>query len=435
MKIQKINLENGDFQKVTELLRRKEKTYPSIRETVAQIVEEVRTRGDQALLEYTRRFDSAVITRAKLRVKPKEMEDAYRSIPRDRREALVSMKRRIESFEERLLKQRRNFIVHSEGLKIERALKPIESVGCYVPGGTAAYPSSLLMTCVPARVAGVERIVICSPPLKNGSVNSMILAASHLCGIKEFYRIGGAQAIAAMAHGTRIIRPVNKIVGPGNVYVQTAKTLLASRVALDMPAGPSELIIVGDERSNPSLVARDMMSQAEHGDDSYCGLITPSETLATEVIDRLEQFIRNAPRKAFILRSLQGNGFVVVTKSIESCWELVSKLAPEHVEVMTKNPEDAPKFIRAAGTILLGPYSPAALSDYCTGTNHVLPTGGGAKSYSGLSCMSFTNEVNIVRADRGFVSSIIKEIQVMAVSEGLENHFLSVSERLSRRKN
>jgi histidinol dehydrogenase len=308
------------------------------------------------------------------------------------------MKTRVSAYQKELLNQT-DIRTICDGISVQTVLRPIDSVGCYVPGGQAAYPSTLVMTVVPAKIAGVTRIVVCSPSDDRGRVNPLVLVAADICGADEVYKIGGAQAIAALAYGTRTIAPVRKIVGPGNKYVTEAKVQVSTHVAIDMPAGPSEVLVIADETADARLIAYDMISQAEHGGDSVAGLITTSEKISKSVQENIFKISVTAERGQKISESLSKYGFIIVCKNTDQMVNLANQFAPEHLEVMTTNPKElAEKLI--AGLILLGPYSPVPLSDYLSGTNHVLPTGGFAKSFSGLSALDFMRRVSIVESTR-----------------------------------
>jgi histidinol dehydrogenase len=287
------------------------------------------------------------------------------------------------------------------------------------------------MTAVPAKVAGVPRIVVCSPSDARGKVNPLVIVAADVCGVDEVYRVGGAQAIAALAYGTRTIKPVRKIVGPGSRYVTEAKVQVSSDVAIDMPAGPSEVVVLADESANARFIAFDMVSQAEHGGDSVAGLITNSEKVAMQVQENLTAIAASAERSEKIQESLAKYGFIIICKNMEEAVSLVNQFAPEHLEVMTAKPKEAAEKL-TAGLILLGPYSPVALSDYASGTNHVLPTGGYAQSFSGLSALDFMRRVSIVESSRTGLDRVRESVKVMAEAENLPNHYKAVEARFER---
>jgi histidinol dehydrogenase len=285
------------------------------------------------------------------------------------------------------------------------------------------------MTAVPAKVAGVPRIVVCSPPTTKGAINPLVLVAADICGVKEIYKVGGAQAIAALAYGTETIKPVRKIVGPGNKYVTTAKILVSKDVAIDMPAGPSEILVLADETGNPRVIALDMISQAEHSEDSVAGLITTSKKLAEEVRGQLKKMATSVDRGEIVTKALEKYGFIITCASIDEAVELANVFAPEHVEIMTKAPMEIADRITSAGLILVGPYSPVALSDYSSGTNHVLPTGGFGHACSGLSALDFARRVSIVESSKEGLLSLKNHVKVMTDAENLPNHYKAIEAR------
>jgi histidinol dehydrogenase len=285
------------------------------------------------------------------------------------------------------------------------------------------------MTAVPAKTAGVPRIVVCSPPTTKGTINPLILVAADICEVNEIYKVGGAQAIAALAYGTETIKPVKKIVGPGNKYVTTAKILVSKDVAIDMPAGPSEVLVLADETANPQLIALDMISQAEHGADSVAGLITTSEKLAEEVVSWLNKMAASADRGTIVRKALADYGFAITCKSIDEMVALANDFAPEHVEIITRNPMKIADRITSAGVILIGPYSPVSLSDYGSGTNHVLPTGGFGHAFSGLSVLDFARRVSIVESSREGLLQVKNHVKVLTEAENLPNHYKAIEAR------
>jgi histidinol dehydrogenase len=398
---------------------------------VKAIISRVVENGDAALIKLTEKFDQARLEAKELQVTPKETEEAYKAVGKEQVAALKFMKNKVSALEKLTLKQV-GFKTSQDGITVQNVLRPIESVGCYVPGGQAVYPSTLIMTVMPAKVAGVPRIVVCSPPNAEGKVNALVLVAADLCGVSEIYKVGGAQAIAAMAYGTETIRPVKKIVGPGNKYVTMAKILVSKDVAIDMPAGPSEVLILADETANAQLIALDMISQAEHGADSVAGLITTSEKLAEEAQGWLTKKAAGAKRGEIVAKALEKYGFIIACKDMVEAVELVNVFAPEHVEIMTRNPEKTAEKITSAGLILVGSYSPVALSDYASGTNHVLPTGGFGHAFSGLSALDFVRRVSIVESSREGLQSVRERVKVLTEAENLPNHYRAVEARFEK---
>ena len=397
-----------------------------LEETVKNIISQVRLNGDNALIEFAEKFDKAKLTLNTLRVSAEEIKEAYSKVSQQQIGALQFMKQRVETYQKQQLQSENQTDI--DGVEIKTVLYPLESVGCYVPGGQAVYPSTVVMTAVPARVAGVKRIVVCSPSDAEGRVNALVLVASDICGVSEVYKVGGAQAIAALAYGTQTIGAVCKIVGPGSKYVTMAKVLVSTDVAIDMPAGPSEVLILADETADPRLVAFDMVSQAEHGVDSVAGLITTSEQLAGAVQKNLAEITASAERCKKISESLKKYGFIITCNSVDDMVELSNQFAPEHLEVMTKNAKELSKNL-VAGLILLGSYSPVALSDYASGTNHVLPTGTFARSFSALSVFDFSRRVSIVECSKSGLEKVRGCIKVLTDTENLFNHYKAVDAR------
>jgi histidinol dehydrogenase len=406
------------------------KATEELKTSVQAIINQVKADGDVALVEFALKFDKAELSSRALRVKPGEFKEAYTKTSPQQISALKFMQDKVSKFQKQLLTQT-DIKTASDGISVQTVLRPIESVGCYVPGGQAVYPSTLVMTVVPAKVAGVPRIVVCSPSDANGKVNPLVLVAADICGVDEVYKVGGGQSIAALAYGTRTIAPVRKIVGPGSKYVTAAKVLVSTDVAIDMPAGPSEVLVLADESADARLIAFDMVSQAEHGGDSVAGLITTSEKVATQVQKNLAKIAVSAERSEKIIDSLGKYGFIIVCSSIEEAIGLVNQFAAEHLEVMTANPKEVSEKL-TAGLILLGPYSPVALSDYGSGTNHVLPTGGFAKSFSGLSALDFMRRVSIVESTRVGLERVKDSIKVLSEVENLPNHYKAIQARLEK---
>jgi len=407
-----------------------QKATEELESSVQAIINQVKADGDQALVEFALKFDKAELSARALRVKPGEFKEAYTKTSPQQISALKFVQEIFSKFQKKLLTQT-DIKTSSDGISVQTVLRPIESVGCYVPGGQAVYPSTLVMTAVPAKVAGVPRIVVCSPSDASGKVNPLVLVAADICGVDEVYKVGGAQSIAALAYGTRTIAPVRKIVGPGSKYVTAAKVLVSTDVAIDMPAGPSEVLVLADESADARLIAFDIVSQAEHGGDSVAGLITNSEKLALKVQENLSRITTLAERSEKIIESLGKYGFIIICSNMEEAIRLVNQFAAEHLEVMTANPKEVSEKL-TAGLILLGPYSPVALSDYGSGTNHVLPTGGFAKSFSGLSSLDFMRRVSIVESTRVGLERVKDSIKVMTEVENLPNHYKAIQARLEQ---
>jgi histidinol dehydrogenase len=407
-----------------------EQANAQLETNVKAIISHVINNGDAALIELSEQFDGVRLKAKDLQVTPSEIEEAYNKVDKEQIDALQFMKNKVSALEKITLKQA-GFKTSQEGVTIQNVLRPIESVGSYVPGGRASYPSTVVMTVVPAKASGVSRIVVCSPPNTEGKVNPLVLVAADICGVNEVYKIGGAQAIAALAYGTETIQPVKKIVGPGSKYVTVAKILVSKDVAIDMPAGPSEVLVLADETANPQFIALDMISQAEHGGDSVAGLITTSEKIALQVQKNLEKIATSVSRAEKVSASLEKYGFIIVCDSMDEALDLVNRFAPEHLEVIVANFKVLAEKL-TAGLILVGPYSPVALSDYGSGTNHVLPTGGFAQAFSGLSALDFVRRVSIVESSKAGLEKVKNTIKIMTEAESLPNHSKAIEARFSK---
>jgi histidinol dehydrogenase len=415
-----------------------QKRWPNIRSDssdlthyVSGIIQDVKERGDQAVLDYTRRFDGVNFETTDILVSKQEIKDAYNFVTNQQIKALREAKQRLENLELKRLNAIQ-FEYTLDEVLINVIARPIQTVGCYVPGGKAAYPSSVIMNLVPAMIAGVPKIIVASPPQKDGKINPLTLVAADICGVNTIYKMGGVQAIAALAYGTKTINKVEKIVGPGNTYVTEAKTQVSRDVAIDSPAGPSEIIIIADDTSDPKLVALDLIAQAEHGPRGICGLITTSKSLASKVNHSINKIIKNAPRKQIILDILNEGGFIFVCTSLTEAVEFVNEFAPEHLEILTAEPELVLNDVINAGIVLLGPYTPVAASDYSLGTNHVLPTEGYGKVYSGLTVLNFIKILNVAQCTREGLEKLQSNIVTLATAEGLLNHAKSVEVRFNK---
>ncbi len=396
---------------------------------VREIIEDVRKKGNKALLRYTKRFDGVSLSSQRLKVSKREIEEAKKLVNRDFIEALKKAYQNIRRYHEKQLPK--SFKVSSrKGVILEERYQPIERVGLYIPGGRASYPSTVLMAGIPAKIAGVEEIVMVSPPQRNGKLSPYILMAADLVGIKEIYKAGGAQAIAALAYGTETIPKVDKIVGPGNIYVTLAKKLVYGEVDIDMLAGPSEVLILADESANPSFIASDLIAQAEHDRLSWPLLISTSLRLARKVEQEIRKQVKSLARKGIIDASLKNNGALIVTKDLKEAIELTNEMAPEHLEIMTRNPGQVAKKIRNAGAIFLGPYSSESVGDYTAGPSHILPTSGTARFYSPLGVRDFMKSSHIISYSKEALKREAKEIIELAQREGLDAHAQAVKIRL-----
>ena len=410
-------------------LRAREAISSKVDRIARRIIIDVKKDGDKALFEYTLKLDSVKLTNDTLKISDNEIRDAYLKVTEKQISAINFAKRKIERFEKSVINNIKPQSIQENGVKINQRIIPVEQVGCYVPGGDAIYVSSLLMTVLPAKVAGVNRIVVTSPPSRNGNISPLLLVAADICGVDEFYKIGGAQAIAALAYGTESLESVDKIVGPGNIYVTAAKLIVSNIVGIDIPAGPSELLILADKSANANFVARDLISQAEHRHDSISGLVTDSPNLIKKVTKILNEYLQQLTRGEIISDSFFTNGFIILCKNRHQMIKFANIFAAEHLEIITNYPKYIMNKITSAGLILLGPYSPSAATDYCVGTNHVLPTSKFARSSSGLSSLDFVKQVNVVECSKLGLNNLRKHISILALSEGLSNHKLAVDER------
>jgi histidinol dehydrogenase len=392
----------------------------------SRIVEDVRMRGDEAVREYTERFDGIDVP--VMRVTSAEIEAAVASVPVEFRDAIAVAAASIEEFHERQLPQ--SWFTTKDGVLTGQKVTPIRRVGIYVPGGRACYPSSVLMNAIPAVVAGVEEIAMVVPPAKDGTVNPYVLAAAAEVGVSEIYKVGGAQAIAALAFGTKSIPRVDKITGPGNAYVTAAKKLVVGDVGIDMLAGPSEVCVLADETAEPAFVAIDLMAQAEHDPNAQTFLVTCDPTLPDEVEEALDVLLSEAPRADVIRRSLTDNGLIVVVEDEMAAIDVANEIAAEHLEVMMAEPFELLGQIRNAGAIFLGPWTPESVGDYVAGPNHVLPTGGTARFSSPLSVEDFIKRSSVISYSRSALENDAATIVTIAEAEGLDAHADAVALRL-----
>ncbi len=399
---------------------------------VASIIEAVRERGDQALIEFTERYDHATLTKSSLRVSSKEISKALAGLPRDERKALEMAARRIRDFHRHTVEK--SFSYKDEfGMRLGQFVQPLARVGIYVPGGAGAYPSTVLMNAIPARVAGVKEIVMTCPAADDVHP-PVVLAAAAIAEVDEIYRVGGAQAIAAMAYGTEAIGAVDKIVGPGNAYVQTAKRMVYGVVDIDKTAGPSEVLIIADDSAEPAWVAADLIAQAEHGSGGESAIVlTTSRATAMNVAQALETALMDLPRAEAVKSVLERRGAVVLVKSLSEACDIANRIAPEHLEIEVRKPEQLLKSVRAAGAVFLGPLSPAPLGDYLAGPNHILPTGGTARFASPLGAYDFVKRTSIIQATPAAVAALGPVVAQLARMEGFEGHARAIERRLDHR--
>ncbi|MGD9616691.1 MAG: histidinol dehydrogenase [Alphaproteobacteria bacterium] len=412
------------------LLAAKRESAAEVDAAVARIIDDVAGRGDAALVEYTNRFDRVSLTEEQLRLGPDEIAAGADAAPPDTVAALEVAAERIGVFHHRQLPSDIDY-VDGAGVRLGQRWRAIEAVGLYVPGGTAAYPSSVLMNAIPARVAGVERLAM-AVPAPDGVLNPLVLAAARLVGIDEIYRVGGAQAVAALAYGTKTIAPVDKIVGPGNAYVAAAKRRVFGKVGIDMIAGPSEILVVADRHNDPSWIAADLLSQAEHDAAAQAILIADDAGFAASVERAVERHLQTLPRAATARASWRDNGAMILVSGWDEAAALIDRIAPEHLELAVEHPDRIAERIRHAGAIFLGRHTPEAIGDYVAGPNHVLPTARSARFASGLGVLDFMKRTTFVGVDPDSLAALAPAAIRLARAEGLDAHALSLTLRLGR---
>ena len=414
-----------------DLLQRSPNHYGQYESAVAEIIETVKKGGDEALFSYTEKFDHCKMDAAHIRVTREEIDEAYQKVDADFVEVMKKSAANIRAFHE---KQLRNswFDPKPDGTILGMKILPIAIAGVYVPGGKAAYPSSVLMNVLPAKVAGVERIIMTTPPGADGKVNPGTLVAAHIAGVDEIYKVGGAQAIAAMAFGTQSIPKVDKITGPGNIFVALAKKACFGYVSIDSIAGPSEILVIADETANPRYVAADLLSQAEHDELASAILITTSKTLADQVSVEVDRFVANLSRREIIEKSLNNYGYILLVDSLDEAADTANEIASEHLEILTKDPFAMMTKIRNAGAIFLGEYSSEPLGDYFAGPNHGLPTNGTARFFSPLNVDDFLKKTSIISYSRPALEKIHQDIECFAENEGLTAHANSIRVRFEK---
>lgn len=424
-----VKLTSGTRKNILEnLLKRSPGSYGQYEASVAQILANVKENKDKAIFEYTLKFDKAEINEKNIRVTDEEIEEAYRLVDA---KLIEVIRKALVNIRDYHMKQKQYswFDSTAKGTILGQKVTPIEKVGVYVPGGKAVYPSSVLMNIIPAKVAGVDRIIMTTPPAADGRVFPTTLVAAKEAGVDEIYKVGGAQAIGALAYGTESIPKVDKIVGPGNIYVALAKKAVYGHVSIDSVAGPSEILVLADDTANPRYVAADLLSQAEHDEMASAILITTSEELAGKVSAEVDGFVKVLSRKAIIEKSLENYGYILVADTMEEAIETANAIASEHLEIVTRNPFDIMTKIKNAGAIFLGEYSSEPLGDYFAGPNHVLPTNGTAKFFSPLSVDDFIKKSSIISYSREALEEIHKDIEDFAESEQLTAHANSIKVR------
>lgn len=423
-----------EFRKfLAALLERRGGDSADVDRAVSQIIADVRKRGDRALIDLTAKFDRVKLSAATLRVTPAERRSALNHISPDDRRVLELAAERIAAFHRRTVET--SFIYRDKsGMRLGQMVQAMRRVGIYVPGGLGAYPSSVLMNAIPAKVAGVAEIVMVSPPSPEGE-RLAVLAAAEIAGVDEFYRVGGAQAVAALAYGTDTIRPVDKIVGPGNAYVQAAKRMVYGVTDIDKMAGPSEVLVIADDRARPDWIAADLIAQAEHGSgDEAAVLLTNSATIAERVATAVEKALKILPRARQVEAALVKRGAMVVVKDLNQAFDLASQIGPEHLELDVRNPSRWLPKVKAAGAVFLGSLTPAPLGDYLAGPNHVLPTGGAARFASPLGAYDFLKRTSIIEASKGAVAALGPAVAHLARMEGFEGHARAMELRSGRAK-
>jgi len=418
---------------------RRQKTSEKDRKIVQTILNDVKRNGDSAVRKYERKFNGRQTSQ--MRVSTKEIKEARSKISVNERLAILPMTVRLNFNDSKIrvlledLTRKFNQLQTADKLrasndKVSKSFIPIPSVGCYVPGGQARYPSSVIMAVNTAKRAGVKRIVVISPPGRDGKIDPLTIVAAKFCGVTEIYKVGGAQAIGALAYGTKSIPKVDKIVGPGGKFVSIAKSLVSDQTAIDMIAGPTELGIIADTSSDPELVALDLISQAEHSKDTMCFVITQSKTVAKQIQKSIEKVIPGTERSSIIKASISKNGFIAVCKNQNEMVELANKIAPEHMELMVKNAKSLSRKITGAGLVLVGKNTPSAASDYLLGTNHILPTSGFGRTRGGLSVLDFLKLQTVVESKKSALRKISKSLKALTDAEDLPNHYKAVKRRL-----
>ena len=407
-------------------LARSQFSYDDVNETVENILKDVRSRGDKALIEYTEKFDGVKLET--LEVSDKEIEDAYNTIDKELLEVIKYSHDNIKKYHERQV--RNNFMITEEnGVVLGQIINPIEKVGLYVPGGTASYPSTVLMNAVPAKIAGCKEIIMVTPPNPDGSISAPILAAAKIAGVDRIFKVGGAQSVAALSYGTESIPKVYKIVGPGNIYVAMAKKMVYGEVSIDMIAGPSEVLIIADESADYVYVAADLLSQAEHDRLAACILVTTSEELADKVATELEKQLKELPREEIARASIENQGRIIIVDNLEEAVYVSNFVAPEHLEVAVDSPFELLPKIKNAGSIFMGHNTPEPLGDYLAGPNHTLPTSGTAKFSSPLSVDDFIKKSSVLYYSKEALEKVKDKVTKFAESEGLDAHARSIYKR------
>ncbi|MFX1411661.1 MAG: histidinol dehydrogenase [Promethearchaeota archaeon] len=423
-----MNSEQISEENVSEFVFRTTIQLNDIKSDVLSIINDVKDYGDKAIVKFTKEFDEIDINISEIKVPKEEINEAYNNINKNLLEALRYAKRNLIKFHN--AQKREDWSIEIEkGVIISQIYRPLDSVGIYIPGGRAIYPSTVLMAATPAHVAGVKNIILCSPPQKNKTISPEILVASKEYGIDKIYKVGGAQAIAAMVYGTETIPKVQKVVGPGNKWVNAAKQILSNKIAIDTPAGPSEILIIADKYANFNYIISDLLSQIEHDPENVGIIISDSNELIEKINKNLKNSIKEIKRKD-IVKSALNNCMIIKAKNIEDCARISNIIAPEHLEILTQAPKKVLERINNAGAIFLGPFSPVSLGDYSAGINHILPTGGNAKKYSGLNINDFYKTIDVLECNDKGLKKLSNSATIIAEFEGFYSHKRSIEERL-----
>lgn len=430
LKIRKLNAKDVGFQAELEnLLAWEGVSNDSVNTVVKEVIKNVRKQGDAALLDYTAKFDNLKLAKgSELEISSEALKKAFETIPDDQREALILAADRVRSYHMRQVSESWSY-TEDDGTMLGQKITPLDRVGLYVPGGKAAYPSSVIMNAIPAKVAGVEELIMVVPT-PNSEVNDMVLAAAHICEVDRVFTLGGAQAVAALAYGTQTVPVVDKIVGPGNIYVATAKREVFGTVGIDMIAGPSEILVYCDGKTNPDWIAVDLFSQAEHDEDAQSILVTDDVDFAEKVHQSMNRLIEEMPRKEIIIKSIEDRGAIIIVENEAKAVEIINYISPEHLELSIENPEELLPSIRHAGAIFMGRFTAEALGDYCAGPNHVLPTSRTARFSSPLGVYDFQKRSSLIMCSEEGANTLGKIAGVLADGEGLQAHAASARYRV-----
>jgi histidinol dehydrogenase len=424
-----INSDLINEETLADYIPRSSSQFESIQDSIISIIQNVREKGDNAIIHFTEKYDNVVLNSKEIQVTKEEISEAYDKTDADLIKAIQHAKDNIIKFHKAQMPEEWSIEIE-KGVIAGQIYRPLDKLGIYIPGGRAIYPSTVLMIAAPAYVAGIKDIIMCSPPQNDKKIAPSILVAANEFQIENIYKVGGAQAIAAMAYGTETVPKVQKVMGPGSIWVTAAKQQLSNIIAIDIPAGPSEILIIGDQSTNPNYVIVDFLSQIEHDPDNIGIIVTYSEHLITQIKNTIETFVVNSERRDIIEQSLINNSLIIKAKDLDDCMRISNLIAPEHLEILTKEPKKLVKEVINAGAIFLGPYSPVPLGDYCAGTNHVLPTGGNAKKFSGLNLYDFLKTIEVLKCEKEGLENLSSTAIKFAEFEGLINHKRSIEERL-----